>query len=100
MRGIERTGGSLFSHVDLEARVPARHPLRAMRDLVNASLAALDGAFRPLYSHEGRPSIPPEFLFRAHHWLILHGRYVCKARKPECGRCAVAHLCRFEGKGG
>ena len=34
----------------------------------------------------------------AHHWLILHGRYVCKARKPECGRCVVADLCRFEGK--
>ena len=34
----------------------------------------------------------------AHHWLILHGRYVCKARKPECERCIVADLCRFKGK--
>ena len=65
MRGMERTGGSLFSHVDLEARVPARHPLRAMRDLADASLAALDSAFRPLYSLAGRPSIPPGQVLRA-----------------------------------
>jgi endonuclease III len=36
---------------------------------------------------------PPEFLQHAHHWLILHGRYVCKARKPECARCVIADLC-------
>ncbi len=41
---------------------------------------------------------PDEFKKDAHHWLILHGRYVCKARKPECGRCVVADLCRFKGK--
>ncbi len=41
---------------------------------------------------------PPQFARDAHHWLILHGRYVCKARKPECGRCVVADLCRFTGK--
>jgi len=41
---------------------------------------------------------PAEFARDAHHWLILHGRYVCKARKPECARCAVADLCRFTGK--
>ena len=35
----------------------------------------------------------------AHHWLILHGRYVCTARSPKCGECAVAHLCQFRGKG-
>jgi len=42
--------------------------------------------------------IPAEFMRHAHHWLILHGRYVCKARKPECERCIVADLCRFKGK--
>jgi endonuclease-3 len=42
--------------------------------------------------------IPDEFLLHAHHWLILHGRYVCKARKPECPRCLIADLCRFEPK--
>lgn len=41
---------------------------------------------------------PDEFKKDAHHWLILHGRYVCKARKPECGRCVVVDLCRFKGK--
>jgi len=41
---------------------------------------------------------PPEFLQHAHHWLILHGRYVCKARKPECLRCVVNDLCLFKGK--
>ena len=42
--------------------------------------------------------IPPELLKHAHHWLILHGRYVCKARKPECWRCAVAQWCLFRDK--
>ena len=40
----------------------------------------------------------PEFAHDAHHWLILHGRYVCKARKPECPRCALLDLCEFPGK--
>jgi endonuclease-3 len=42
--------------------------------------------------------IPPEYLRDAHHWLILHGRYVCKARKPECWRCTAAAWCRFNAK--
>jgi endonuclease-3 len=42
--------------------------------------------------------IPPHYLLHAHHWLILHGRYVCKARKPECWRCAIREWCRFEPK--
>ncbi len=41
---------------------------------------------------------PPEFKRHAHHWLILHGRYVCKARKPECGRCVIADLCEYRHK--
>lgn len=41
---------------------------------------------------------PAPFRVGAHHWLILHGRYVCKARTPECWRCAVADLCRFKPK--
>jgi len=41
---------------------------------------------------------PAQFAKDAHHWLILHGRYVCKARKPDCGRCVVADLCRYQGK--
>jgi endonuclease-3 len=42
--------------------------------------------------------IPEKYLFHAHHWLILHGRYVCIARKPECYRCSIAQWCRFEPK--
>ena len=42
--------------------------------------------------------IPAEFLQDAHHWLILHGRYVCKARKPECWRCELTDLCAFRDK--
>jgi endonuclease-3 len=41
---------------------------------------------------------PKDFILHAHHWLILHGRYTCKARKPECYNCAVSHLCKFKGK--
>ena len=42
--------------------------------------------------------VPEEFKRDAHHWLILHGRYVCKARKPECERCIIADLCEYSGK--
>lgn len=41
---------------------------------------------------------PPKFKHGAHHWLILHGRYVCKAQTPECWHCAIAHLCKFKPK--
>lgn len=43
-------------------------------------------------------SVPSRFRLHAHHWLILHGRYVCKARKPECGRCLIRDLCEFPDK--
>ncbi len=43
-------------------------------------------------------AVPPDYLQHAHHWLILHGRYVCKARKPECWRCLIADLCPFTPK--
>jgi len=42
--------------------------------------------------------VPAKYKLHAHHWLILHGRYVCKARKPDCGRCLVNDLCRYKGK--
>jgi endonuclease-3 len=42
--------------------------------------------------------VPEPFRLHAHHWLILHGRYICKARRPECWRCPVADLCRFPEK--
>ena len=40
-------------------------------------------------------NVPAEFQQHAHHWLILHGRYICKARKPDCGRCLIADLCEY-----
>ncbi|WP_420406621.1 endonuclease III [Hoeflea sp.] len=42
--------------------------------------------------------IPEDYLFHAHHWLILHGRYCCKARKPECDRCVIADICKSKEK--
>ncbi len=42
--------------------------------------------------------IPPDYLFHAHHWLILHGRYVCKARKPDCPACVIADICKAAEK--
>ena len=42
--------------------------------------------------------VPDAYRLHAHHWLILHGRYVCKARKPDCPACVVRELCRFKGK--
>ena len=42
--------------------------------------------------------IPKEYLLDAHHWLILHGRYICKARKPECSRCIINDLCEYKEK--
>ncbi len=42
--------------------------------------------------------VPPEYATHAHHWLILHGRYVCKAKKPECPRCLINDLCTYPAK--
>ena len=42
--------------------------------------------------------VPPEYLPHAHHWLILHGRYVCKAMRPLCEQCLINDLCRWPGK--
>lgn len=48
--------------------------------------------------HKLEKKIPKEFLYYAHHWLILHGRYMCKARKPDCGNCIISDLCGFKDK--
>ena len=71
MRGTDGASGSLFSYVDLEARVPARHPLRKIRQVVNEALASLDAEFEALYTDFGRPSIAPERLIRASLIQIL-----------------------------
>jgi transposase len=65
MRGSDEQNGSLFSYVNLEERVPARHPLRKIKAVVDPALASLDADFSALYASEGRPSIAPERLLRA-----------------------------------
>jgi transposase len=72
MRGEDRTSGALFSYVDVEARIAAKHPLRTMRRLTNAALAELDGRFCALYEACGRPSIAPERLLRATLLQLLY----------------------------
>ena len=65
MRGTDEKSGSLFSYVDLEDRIPVKHPLRKIRRVVNDALASLDAEFEALYVDFGRPSIAPERLIRA-----------------------------------
>lgn len=65
MRGSDATSGSMFSYVDVEARVPKNHPLRTIRGVVNDVLVNLDATFEGMYSAIGRPSIAPERLLRA-----------------------------------
>ena len=78
MRGRDERGDGLFSYVDLEARVPVDHPLRAIRVLVDEALAALSADFEQLYSHTGRPSIAPEKLLRA---LLLQAFYSIRSER-------------------
>ncbi|MCC6209867.1 MAG: endonuclease III [Burkholderiales bacterium] len=66
-------------------RVANRTGLAAGKDVLSVELKLLK-------------TIPPEFLQHAHHWLILHGRYVCVARKPRCPECPIRDLCDFKGK--
>jgi transposase len=72
MRGDERAQGMMFATVVLEDRVPATHPLRALRRLVDPLLRDLSPTFAALYSGTGRPSIPPEQLLRALLLQILY----------------------------
>ncbi len=76
MRGLDERSGDLFSYVDLEERVPANHPLRLIRRIVNEVLVALDGEFAKIYADSGRPSIPPERLLRA---LLLQAFYTIRS---------------------
>src|ERR1700749_2986660 len=78
MRGTDARSGELFSYVDLETRVPAKHPLRLVRRVVNDVLAALDGDFAKAYAEGGRPSIPPERLLRA---LLLQAFYTIRSER-------------------
>jgi hypothetical protein len=76
MRGSDELTGSLFSYVDLGDRVPAKHPLRVTRCIVNDVQAALDSEFAKIYIDSGRRSIPPERVLRA---LLLQAFYTIRS---------------------
>src|SRR5687768_1299388 len=78
MRGGESVSGSLFSYVDLEKRVPQKHPLRSIREIVDEALLSLSPDFDAIYSPIGRPSIPPEQLLRA---LLLQAFYTVRSER-------------------
>jgi len=92
MRGSDGRAGSLFSYVDLEARVPLRHPLRLIGTIVNEALEALSGDFSKLYSPMGRPSIPPERLLRA---LLLQAFYSIRSERQLVERIEFDLLFRW-----
>ena len=92
MRGEDRTSGALFSYVDIEARIPADHPARAMRRLTDAALAGLDRAFSALYEGCGRPSIPPERLLRA---VLLQLLYSIRSERQLVERLEFDLLFRW-----
>ena len=92
MRGEDARSGSLFSYVDLEARVVQSHPLRAIRTLVNEALAALVSDFSALYSPIGRPSIPPEKLLRA---MLLQAFYSIRSERQLMERLEFDLLFRW-----
>ena len=78
MRGEDQRSEGFFSYVRLETRIPADHPLRAIRELVDAALAELSRDFNRLYAREGRPSIPPERLLRG---LLLQAFYTVRSER-------------------
>src|SRR6202047_5096645 len=78
MRGEDQRSEGFFSYVRLETRIPADHPLRAIRELIDAALQDLSRSFNRLYAREGRPSIPPERLLRA---LLLQAFYSVRSER-------------------
>ena len=92
MRGSDERSGSLFSYVDLEARVRVDHPLRVIRDLANAALGDLSGEFGKLYTDFGRPSIAPEKLLRA---MLLQAFYGVRSERHLMERMEFDLLFRW-----
>src|SRR5215510_12027629 len=92
MRGDDGICGSLFSYIDLEKRVRADHPLRVIRQIVNAALKSLSGEFARLYSPIGRESIPPERLMRA---LLLQAFYSIRSERQLVERIDFDLLFRW-----
>src|SRR5690348_13534927 len=92
MRGFDERAGALFSYVDLEERVHADHPLRAIRSLTNAALSELSRDFAGLYAPLGRPSIAPEKLLRA---LLLQAFYTVRSERQLMERLEFDLLFRW-----
>ena len=92
MRGDDKICGRLFSYIDLEDRVRADHPLRPIREIANAALAALSGDFAALYSGMGRPSVPPEKLLRA---MLLQAFYSVRSERQLMERVEFDLLFRW-----
>ena len=92
MRGDDGICGSFFSYIDLEKRVRADHPLRVIREIVNAALKSLSGEFAKLYSPIGRESIPPERLVRA---LLLQAFYSIRSERQLVERIDTDLLFRW-----
>jgi transposase len=92
MRGSDERSGALFSYVDVEDRVPAGHPLRSIRMIVNQALDALSGDFERLYGRIGRPGVPPEQLLRA---LLLQAFYTIRSERQLMERLDFDLLFRW-----
>jgi transposase len=92
MRGSDAGSASLFSYVDLEARVPQGHPLRAIREIANGALSELSGDFAAMYAPLGRPSIPPEKLLRA---SLLQAFYTIRSERQLMERLQFDLLFRW-----
>ena len=92
MRGLDERSGSLFSYVDLEARVRKDHPLRPIRGLVDEALAAMAGELSAMYSGLGRPSIAPEKLLRA---MLLQAFYSIRSERQLMERLEFDLLFRW-----
>ena len=92
MRGRDEGSGSLFSYVDLGARVPIDHRLRAIREIANGALADLSADFAAMYAPLGRPSIPPEKLLRA---SLLQAFYTIRSERQLMERLQFDLLYRW-----
>jgi endonuclease III len=94
--GVGRKTANVIASVvfDLPAMAVDTHVFR-----VADRIGLTENARNPLESEKQLVKyIPQEDISRAHHWLILHGRYICKARKPVCSSCFLTHLCKFYHK--
>lgn len=92
MRGVDVTIDSMFSYQTLEDYVPKEHPLRPIREIVNAALREMDGTFAAMYADSGRDSIPPEQLLRG---LILQCLYGLRSERLLCEQLGYNMLFRW-----